>query len=259
MEVNSDYARSVLENIAKLKNEMEKVTLVATRDQSRWIIVDACIQMRVFPSNFSYTLHFDFVDRVSVHRVILAANSNFFATLFGAKITDCKNEIPLEGINGNMLNELVSFFYTGNLEVNCTNFREYLKIALKFELKSLQTKCGEFRSRRISINNCVDWLNFSDKHDMGNLHENALQMVCKEFENIPSLQMRKLDFENFEEVISSNRNTAPEELIFDRLVEWVEFDEAGRSRYAADLLKHIRLKHITAKVMKARDELTSEY
>lgn len=36
MRVNSEYASEILENIAKLKDESEKVTLIAGQDQQRW-------------------------------------------------------------------------------------------------------------------------------------------------------------------------------------------------------------------------------
>lgn len=83
---------------------------------------------------------------------------------------------------------------------------------------------------------------------MDNLRTKAIEVVCKGFANIPSAKMCTLDFENFEEVICSDANTAPEEMIFDRLVEWVEYDELGRSQYVFDLLKCVRLKHISTKV-----------
>lgn len=35
MRVNSEYASDILENIAKLKNETEKVMLIAGKDQQR--------------------------------------------------------------------------------------------------------------------------------------------------------------------------------------------------------------------------------
>lgn len=155
----------------------------------------------------------------------------------------------MDDINGHLLNEMVSFFYTGHLEVNEENFKEYLNIALKYELKLLQNKCAEFRCGQISIDNCIGWLAFADNNYVDKIRENAFEMVCKEFASISSPELCKLEFDSFEEVINSDRNTAPEEIIFDRLVEWIQFDEMDRSKYAFDLLKCIRLKHIATKVL----------
>lgn len=156
----------------------------------------------------------------------------------------------MDGVDGHLLNEMVSFFYTGRLEVNDTNVREYLNVALKYELKLLQQKCVEFRCGQISIGNCIDWLTFANENHLQKLCENAFHVVCKEFENISSPEMCKMDFENFEEVIKSDRNTASEEVIFDRLVQWIAFDEMDRSKHASDLLQSIRLEHISTKVFK---------
>lgn len=206
-----------------------------------------CLSSRSFLSTISSSFVF-FIGRVRVHRVLLAATSNHFATLLGGKIEDGKIEITLDDTDGNLLNGLVSFLYSGQLQLNDLNVRKYMKIALKYELKQLRLKCSEYRCNQVTTVNCIDWLEFADKNYMENLRSKAIQVVCKEFANIPSAEMCTIDFENFEEIIRSDANTAPEEMIFDRLVEWVERDELGRSQYVADLLKCVRLKHIPTKV-----------
>lgn len=189
-----------------------------------------------------------------VHRILLAASSNFFATIYGGKIGDCKNDLTLDGVDGKLLKEIISYLYTGHLELSNANARVYMVFALKYDFKLLQKKCAEFRSGQISIGNCIDWLIFADKYYMEKLRGNALRMVCKEFGKIAPQRLCKLDFESFEEVIKNDTNTAREELIFDRMVQWIQFDEIDRSKYASDLLKCIRFKHIPTKVIQCTNE-----
>lgn len=182
--------------------------------------------------------------RVHVHRVILAAISNYFARID----EDCEFDIVVDELDEKLLNDLVAYFYSGNIEINFQNAAEYMDFASKYEIKLLQEKCAEFQSGNLFIGNCIDCFIFADKNHLRSLHRSALQMICKEFEDISPNEFQKLDFKNFEKLISTNKNTAREEIIFDRLVEWIKFDEMGRSIHVFDLLKCIRLDFISDKV-----------
>lgn len=185
-----------------------------------------------------------------VHRVILAASSKFFANMLGTKISQAEhvNDFTLDGLDGNLLERLVSFLYTGNLELDAKNVPRYLYVAQKYQLEALELKCVRFRARLISIDNCISLLLLGDQQHEPELKEEALQIVCKEFEAIPAHEMCQLDCKTFAEVLERDTITAPEEVIFDRLVQWICFDEMDRSKHAADLIKLIRLKHIATKV-----------
>lgn len=190
-------------------------------------------------------MHSCLIRRMKVHRVILAAISNYFATILGPKLAGESGEIVLADLDGTLLRDLVAYFYTGNIQISAQNLKIYMDVASKFEFDLLQEKCAECQSSPLSIGNCVDWFVFAVNADV---RDNALQTICKHFKDISTQELGSLDYENFKKVICTDDITASEEIIFDRLVEWTRFDVFDRSKYVSDLLKCIRLKLIPTKV-----------
>lgn len=191
-----------------------------------------------------------FLCSVRIHRLILAAMSNFFASIFSAQIVD-GHEFLLVDIDASVLKAIVSFAYTGQIEINAENVTQYATAAHTLEIDLLQHKCEQFFCATLSVRNCLEWFMFAvDNNSFRELRKRALRMMCLEFCNISTLRLNMitLDFEIFKEMIASDENTAPEEAIFERLVEWVKFDEPSRSKYVADLLRCIRMEHIPTKV-----------
>lgn len=185
---------------------------------------------------------------MEIHRVILAAMSDYFERNLGNSFDDV--EIVLDGVDGKFLREIILFSYTGLLKLNEDNVKELLDFALKYEFKLLHEKCIRFcvQQLQLSKTNCVKWFAFANEQNMNALRYGAFQMICANFERISSRDICELNFENFKEIIESGENMAREEIIFDQLVKWIQFDEIGRSQYASTLIQCIRLHHIREKV-----------
>lgn len=191
-------------------------------------------------------ISFLFHRRVEIHRVILAAMSDYFERNLGNNFDEV--EVILDGVDGKFIREIVSFSYTGNIELRPENVKELLDFARNYEFKLLHAKCVEFCVHQLGANNCIQWFAYAGKNNIEGLRRNAFRMICTNFENIPLSDICELDFENFKEIIETGDNMAIEETIFDRMVQWIQFDALGRSGYAFDLLKCIRLKNIPDKV-----------
>lgn len=181
---------------------------------------------------------------MEIHRVILAAISEYFARNLGGNYDEV--EVILDGVDGRFLREIVSFSYTGNIDIHAENIEKLLTFAKNYEFTSLYEKCTTFCRQQLSTDDCIKWFLFADKSDMNGLRQNSFQMICKNFEAI--LNLCELNFELFKEIIATDENMANEEIIFDQLVKWIQHDELGRAGHANELLQCIRLKHIPDKV-----------
>lgn len=157
-------------------------------------------------------------------------------------------EIVVDDVDGRFLKEIVAFVRTGNIEIHADNILQMLNFASTYKFDSLHEKCVNFCVGQLSFENSVEWLMFADQHHMVRLRQLAFRMICMDFDRIPCYQMRKMDFANFKQVISVDENAADEEIIFDRLVDWLHFDESERKEWASELLHCVRLKHISDKV-----------
>lgn len=178
--------------------------------------------------------------------MILAAASDYFDRYLGTNPDDV--EIVLDGVDGKFVRAIVRFSQTGCIEITEENVKELLDFAANYEFRILHTQCDEFCRRQLLVENCIRWFAFAGANKVEKLRKATLEMICTHFENLPSSQMCELDRADFKEIIDTDDNMAREEVIFDRMIKWIEFDELGRTEHASELLQCIRLKHITEKV-----------
>lgn len=193
---------------------------------------------------------------MDIHRVILAAVSNYFQRYLGQNPDDV--EIVLDGVDGKFIRAIVRFSQTGCIEITEENVKELLDFAANYEFKILHSQCDDFCRRQLTVDNCIKWFAFAGANKVEELRKATLEMICSHFENLPSSQMCELILADFKEIIDTDENMAREEVILDQMIKWIQFDELGRSEHASELLQCIRLKHITEKVNSKNDNETIE-
>lgn len=197
-----------------------------------------------------FFFHSYFLHRIQIHRIILAITSEFFEIILKHKTVD-GHEIILADIDGDLIKQIVSFAYTGKIKINEQNVMQCAMAAVNLEFDWLFVKCNNFFDENLSIRNCIEWFVFAtNKESFCELRQKAFQLICKKFDKISVLQMNliKLEYEDFKEMIVASENTAPEDVIFERMVEWIEIDESARGKYVSDLLSCIRLEFISTQV-----------
>lgn len=116
------------------------------------------------------------------------------------------------------------------------------------ELVRIKKKCEQIWIENLTAANCEEMLLMADKFGLANLRRKSLICVCEHFETSSATQLKELSFKYFLELMESDRIHAHEDLIFQRLVDWVEFDEEDRKRYVPELFNLINLGKITKAV-----------
>lgn len=186
--------------------------------------------------------------RISAHRAILKASSKYFKALLGPNFSEGnKQEIPLEFIDGATLKTIVNFIYTGRIEIDETNVGDIIGAASQMELVRLEEKCAKFWTAILAIDNCVEIFLNADRYHLTNLRSKALKLICDRFEEVPIDESQQFDVKNLQEVLKLNQITAPETVIFDRLVQWINHTKI-KAKIAPEMLKLIRLDHISSAV-----------
>lgn len=181
----------------------------------------------------------------------MAAASKYFQILLGPNFAEGgKNEIPLEGIDGPMLQSIVDYCYSGRITICEENVLDILKAASSMELVELEQRCKEFYDSNLSSKNVISTLSIADKFSLNDLKENALKIVYENLSTIPIEEFHKLDEHTFRKILSSDDVTVEESILFDRLMQWLNKNSTAteRIKLAADMLKAIRLQHIPGEV-----------
>lgn len=186
-----------------------------------------------------------------MHRNILAASSEYFRTLFRSNVNkERNNEIIIDDLDGARLKLIIDYCYTGYITLTeDNNLYEISAVAPSMDLGTFKRKCCGSRVNQVSASDLITTISIADKFGLTDLRQKTLKKICTEFENIPIAGLQQLDEHIFREILGSDGVAANETVIFDRLMQWVDGNEADRAKYASDLLKNIRLEHIPTEVI----------
>lgn len=84
--------------------------------------------------------------RIPAHRVILFANSRYFEAL----INEDMKEVAIQEVNGDMLEALISFCFTGKMSINKQNVGDIFAAASFMKMDQIKKLCEEFNMREES-------------------------------------------------------------------------------------------------------------
>ena len=124
-------------------------------------------------------------DEIKCHRNILAASSSFFMGMFQTELDESRqSKIPIKEMEASTLRLVLSYIYTGKVELSVDNVQNVLSAANLFQMIYLRDGCANFMMHHISVDNCVGVYFFARAHECHDLAEAARQMVDAEFEAV---------------------------------------------------------------------------
>ena len=92
----------------------------------------------------------------TAHRCVLAASSGFFNGLFTNDMAERSAQVvKLERIPASVMDQLLSYLYTGEIQVSEANAEEVIASANYLLLPRLKSIACKFLERRMSASNCV--------------------------------------------------------------------------------------------------------
>ena len=140
---------------------------------------------------------------VRAHRVILAAQSDYFKGMF-------RNE-KKERIDMNMTTEtlkiIVKTLYTGQTDINIDNVQDLLEASNYLQAKELNVKCIEFMIRNLDVSNCIAVLKLADQLSLERLLQDSINFIGDNFQLLfeTSEEFKHLPVELFAKCIKSDR------------------------------------------------------
>lgn len=182
-------------------------------------------------------------------RAILAASSDYFKAMFESDFADSKNKDHIvTGMNGATLQRFIGGIYSGYIELDDDCAHDIITVANFLRFPHIEKKCVEYLENTLSCENCVSHYKLADRISCTNLAATSVRMICKSFRQISSAQLLQMNATLLLEVLRSDQIKAPEEMVFNKLKEWVETNEEERSKHVEELMKCIQLERIDGKV-----------
>ena len=198
--------------------------------------------------------------RYDVHRVILAASSEYFKNKFRKGSPESMHkEVHLNSIDDpDLLKIFLNYIYSGKAELTRTNAHKILMLANFFGSTDLVAECSSFTRKFINVKNCVKILQFAYQNNLELWKEWCGSFVV---ENLEKVSGSNLDFGDLpvEEVLQIIKHPAAvisekspaenEKQLFMLVWNRIRHADAEKLKYLKQLLEAIHLPQLDAETM----------
>lgn len=189
------------------------------------------------------------------HRIVLAGASSYLRAMFtNGMLESGMKDIKLQGVEASVMESLLDFAYTGNIDVTVENVQALLSSASMLNLQSLRHVCCGFLQTHLDSSNCLGIRAFADLYSCSDLEETAYRFVRQhfldvvkgdEFLQLPKQELRNLLREDLLQVRSESQ-------VFEAVETWILHDFSRRKDHAVELLSNVRLPLLTLEFLEAR-------
>lgn len=185
-----------------------------------------------------------------VHRIVLAACSDYFCAMFTNEMCEAKKSIvELLDIPASVIEVLLDFVYTETVNVSVENVQELLPAACLLQLNGVKQACSEFLEKQLDPSNCLGIRIFAENHSCETLQQAAELFTFKYFEDvIRHEEFRSLSLKDVDFLVNSDEiQVSSEESVFEAIISWVKHCPSNRNEFLPHLLNFIKLPLLSAK------------
>ena len=221
------------------------------RDEGQFIDVHLKVCEDIFPA----------------HRIVLAANSDYFHAMFTDGMKESNQEVielKDESISPDAFKILMDSIYTGDLHVNEENVFDVLAAADHFQVSSVAKLCCDFMlikfiQLRFDLQTyCRVW-KIADRHGLKDLQEAAEKKMAPMYQEICESKVFLSHFgpdELFSLLSRDDLNAPSETFVFKSVMQWIKHKKEERVASAAKVIGAVRLGLVDIKVV--IEELNTE-
>ncbi|KAK3578052.1 hypothetical protein CHS0354_039611 [Potamilus streckersoni] len=182
--------------------------------------------------------------RIPAHRLVLSAASDYFAAMFTNDVREASmEEIKMKDVDPDALAAIVTFAYTGSIDLREDTVESLLSTACMLQLSEVVEACCNFLMKQLHPSNCIGIRQFADAQGCTDLFKVANNFVTEKFSEV--MQTQEFLILPPEEICkllaSDDLNVQNEEIIYQALLMWAKHDLQNRKKYIPKLFSHIRL------------------
>lgn len=195
---------------------------------------------------------------IPCHRLILAACSPHFRELFfsaDGKEVD-QREVVLENLDPNILEGIVNYMYSAEIDINDNNVQDILAVSNRFQIPSVFTVCVNYLQKRLSKTNCLAIYRLGLMLNCIRLAVAARDCIADHFETITKAEdfLELAPPEVFAIIGADALNVEKEEVVFEALMKWIRKDKEKRAKSLEEAFECIRFRLLPEKYFKEKVE-----
>ncbi len=184
---------------------------------------------------------------IPCHKFLLAAASEYFYNKI-VEDTSFVNYglIEIEGISFSALKVIVSYLYTGNINITEENASDVIPACKVLKLQSAYNICEKFAlNAAVNPGNCIAFYKLSMANGIQQLFAKSLSVMVRDFTEVVTgsdfLAMSENDVADY--IQNENLKIGNEDPVFEAVVSWVRHQPQKRKSSFSRLLTHVRLRY----------------
>ena len=180
-----------------------------------------------------------------IHRAIMSACSPYFRALFTNEMfnTDRK-EVIIPGVSSNIMKLIIDYAYTRDITITPDNIEQLLPAADQFHVNGLVKACCDYLASELTPENCIGIFKFARTYYCHNLERTSFRFLMQNFSEVftHSSEFLQLPVDEVCYILESDElNVKNEEIVFDSVLRWIDYDPERRKSSISQLLRCIRL------------------
>lgn len=184
------------------------------------------------------------------HKVVLSASCAYFHAMFTSGLEECTSgRVEIKGVDPDTMRSIVDYVYTAEITITTDNAQRLLQACDQFRLDGLQQACESFMLKEIHPTNCIGFYKFSKLFALKNLRAGTRNEMLTKFKEIvnTSVEFKELTSDELIEYVSDDGLCVDSEnVVFDAVVQWLDYDVTGRNAAFEDVIRHVRLPFATS-------------
>uniref|UniRef100_A0A1A9V6G7 Kelch-like protein diablo n=1 Tax=Glossina austeni TaxID=7395 RepID=A0A1A9V6G7_GLOAU len=189
-------------------------------------------------------------DSIPVHKLLLAAASPFFDSMFSGSLKEKDaGSLRFEDIKPEILKQIVDFIYSGKITVTERNVQDLFSASILFQIEWITDVCCDFWKCRLHPLNCLGVRKLADAYNCKELYNRCQDYIHKNYLKLINTEEHSLlSYEEIKELVSSDEIIIDsEKSVFDAVLKWTKHNPEKRLTHFADLMSYVRFPLINAK------------
>ena len=204
-------------------------------------VAGAVLDMQRSGQFTDFTIHLANGKRIQCHKMILAIACPFFKTALNSALKESKtNQMDLTHLDSEVLQDIVQYFYTGEIEIKWDGIERLVEAATFLILDQLKEQCEKRIFTEVKEESSLHWYELACLFDFNDIKKRCetsyFQQICF------SDHFKTLPFKDVLRIIQLDEiKVDTEDTVLQACIEWVSHDVENRKSEFKKLASHIRI------------------